>query len=92
MPFVLVCACVAAGLPWAAAAFAQSSGGAYAMERHVVAGGGGASTGGAYALSGTIGQPEAHAVASGGGFQLSGGFWRAKAAAPADAVFANGFE
>ena len=32
------------------------------------------STGGAYALSGTIGQPDA-GIMTGGGFELSGGFW-----------------
>jgi hypothetical protein len=46
-----------------------------AMERHVSAGGGGASTGGAFALTGTVGQPDAGAPLSGGAFSLSGGFW-----------------
>ena len=46
-----------------------------AMKRHVVAGGGGASTGGAFALTGTIGQPDAGATLGGGAFSLSGGFW-----------------
>lgn len=65
---------------------------AYVLERHVSAGGGGAGTGGAYALSGSIAQPDAHAPSAGGAYQLSGGFWVQGAAVPADAVFANGFE
>jgi hypothetical protein len=38
--------------------------------------GGGASTGGAYTLAGTVGQPDAGA-ASGGAYTLAGGFWSA---------------
>ena len=86
------CASLAAGALLAAPALAQSSGGAYALERHVVAGGGGTSSGGAYALSGTIGQPDAHTVSTGGAYQLSGGFWIGASGAPGDAVFADGFE
>jgi hypothetical protein len=37
-------------------------------------GGGGTSTGGVYAVSGTIGQPDAGGM-SGGSFSLTGGFW-----------------
>ena len=48
----------------------------YAIDWSTVKGGGGASTGGVYALSGTIGQPEAGAM-SGGGYALPGGFWSA---------------
>ena len=39
-----------------------------------VDGGGGVSTGGGYALSGTIGQPDAGTV-SAGQYTLAGGFW-----------------
>ena len=39
-------------------------------------GGGGQSSGGAYALNGTIGQSDA-ATSSGGGYTLQGGFWSA---------------
>lgn len=39
-----------------------------------VDGGGGVSAGGAYTLSGTIGQPDA-GVQSGGVYTLDGGFW-----------------
>lgn len=44
-------------------------------------GGGGDSSGGPYALSGTIGQPDA-GVLSGGDFALSGGFWVSGGASP----------
>ncbi len=40
-----------------------------------VAGGGGTSTGGTYAVSGTIGQPDAGGPMTGGSYSLTGGFW-----------------
>jgi hypothetical protein len=46
----------------------------FAIDWHTLDGGGGTSTGGAYSLSGTIGQPDAGAM-SGGGYALVGGFW-----------------
>jgi len=46
----------------------------YAIDWHTMDGGGGTSTGGVYAVSGTIGQPDA-GVMSGGLFTLHGGFW-----------------
>jgi hypothetical protein len=46
----------------------------YAITSFTISGGGGASSGGNYSLSGTIGQPEAGAL-SGGNYQLVGGFW-----------------
>ncbi|RME90512.1 MAG: hypothetical protein D6766_13160 [Verrucomicrobia bacterium] len=51
-------------------AFAQ-----YTIDWHTIDGGGGTSTGGAYALSGTIGQPDAGPVMTGGNYTLTGGFW-----------------
>jgi len=51
-------------------AYAQN----YAIDWWTVDGGGGASTGGVFAVSGTIGQPDAGAM-SGGNFSLTGGFW-----------------
>lgn len=44
-------------------------------ERSVIAGGGGTSIGGAFTLSGTIGQPDATTPLTGGAFSLAGGFW-----------------
>ena len=47
----------------------------YSIDWYKVAGGGGTSTGGVYAVSGTIGQPEASGALTGGNYSLSGGFW-----------------
>ena len=48
----------------------------YAITKSVIAGGGGLnSTGGTYAVSGTIGQPDASGPLSGGSYTLVGGFW-----------------
>jgi hypothetical protein len=50
--------------------FAQS----YTIDWFKIAGGGGTSTNAQYAISGTIGQPDAGAM-SGGNYSLTGGFW-----------------
>ncbi len=42
---------------------------------YTIDGGGGTSTGGTFALSGTIGQPDAGGPMTGGTFSLTGGFW-----------------
>ncbi|MGQ9556147.1 MAG: hypothetical protein ACUVWR_18755 [Anaerolineae bacterium] len=55
-------------------ALAQT-GGPYNLEWHSFDGGGGQMAGGAYSLSGTVGQADAGAVMSGGSYSLSGGFW-----------------
>lgn len=54
-------------------AWAQAQ--SYAIDRSVIAAGGGTSTGGAYSLSGTIGQADAGPQLAGGNFTLEGGFW-----------------
>ena len=54
-----------------AISFAQS----FSIDWYKVAGGGGTSTGGVYAVSGTIGQPDAGGPMSGDGYSLTGGFW-----------------
>jgi len=51
--------------------FAQS----YSIDWYKVAGGGGTSTGGVYAVSGTIGQHDAGGPMTGGNYSLTGGFW-----------------
>ena len=51
----------------------------YEISWFTVDGGGGTSSGGAYTVSGTIGQPDAGQLA-GGGYTLSGGFWGVVAA------------
>ena len=46
----------------------------YAIDWFTIDGGGGASSGGSFTLSGTIGQPDAGTL-SGGNYTLQGGFW-----------------
>ncbi len=53
--------------------------GQYSIDWQTIDGGGGASTGGVYAVSGTIGQPDAGTL-SGGTYTLQGGFWGVVAA------------
>ncbi len=77
---LLLCAALAAS------AGAQSNG-PYRMAPAAVANGGGTLGGGAFQLSGTLGQAQT-ATSAGTGFRLAGGFW-----APAsDAIFVNGFD
>lgn len=47
----------------------------YAITGQVIAGGGGDSTGGAYSVSGTIGQPDAGGSLTNGQYSVTGGFW-----------------
>ena len=47
----------------------------YAVPWSKVSSGGGTSTGGVYAVTGTIGQHDAGTALSGGGYSLTGGFW-----------------
>ena len=47
----------------------------YAVTAPIIASGGGISSGGAYAVTGTIAQQEASATSSGGNYSLSGGFF-----------------
>jgi hypothetical protein len=47
----------------------------YSIDWFKVAGAGGTSTGGTFAVSGTIGQHDAGGAMSGGNFSLTGGFW-----------------
>lgn len=52
-------------------ALAQS----YSIDWSKISGGGGVSTGGAYSVSGTIGQHDAALTSTGGNYSLTGGFW-----------------
>lgn len=55
----------------------------YTLEQSVIAGGGGqGSTGGAFSLDGTIGQPIAGTRSTNSPFDLTGGFWTAPQSAP----------
>jgi hypothetical protein len=60
----------------ASLAFALSLHAQYAITKSTIAGGGGLnSIGGVYAVSGTIGQPDASGPSSAGSYTLVGGFW-----------------
>jgi hypothetical protein len=52
----------------------RAQGQSYSIDWFTIDGGGGTSSGGVYAVSGTIGQPDA-GVMSGGAYSLVGGFW-----------------
>ena len=47
----------------------------YSVDWYKISGGGGTSTGSAYSISGTIGQPGASSAMSGGNYSVTGGFW-----------------
>jgi hypothetical protein len=47
----------------------------YSIDWYKVSGGGGASTGGTYQVTGTIGQPDASGALGGGSYSVTGGFW-----------------
>jgi hypothetical protein len=47
----------------------------YSIDWYKVSGGGGASTGATFQVTGTIGQPDASGAMSGGNYSLTGGFW-----------------
>ena len=53
----------------------RALGQSYSIDWYKIAGGGGTSTGGVYAVSGTIGQPDASGAMTGGNYSLTGGFW-----------------
>jgi hypothetical protein len=54
----------------------------YSLTGHVVAGGGGAATGGRFQITGTIGQAEAGPRLNGGCLTIVPGFWSAYAVVP----------
>ena len=67
----------------AASVVLAQSGGDYDLSWSTVDGGGGKfSTGGVYALGGTIGQADVGSM-SGGGYTLAGGFWSEAVSVPA---------
>jgi hypothetical protein len=47
----------------------------YSIDWYKVAGGGGASTGATYQVTGTVGQADAGGAMSGGQYSVTGGFW-----------------
>ena len=66
-----ICIAVALLVSTTTSALAQT----YSIDWFTIDGGGGTSTGGAYSLSGTIGQPDAGEPMTGGNYSLIGGFW-----------------
>lgn len=65
----------------------------YSIDWYTIDGGGGTSTGGVFALTGTIGQFDAHpGGAADGAFTLSGGFWAGGSGTPMELMFEDGFE
>lgn len=103
-----VCALPAALLLWSITAAAEpvtartptgasKAGTTYAVQHFTIDGGGGWSTGGAFTIEGTIGQPDANPLqpSSGGVYTITGGFWPAAANAVEDRpelIFADSFE
>ncbi len=67
--FVIALLLLGFGFPFSA--FSQS----YSIDWFTIDGGGGTSTGGVYAVSGTIGQPDAGGPMTNGQYSLLGGFW-----------------
>jgi len=59
---------------WIMLLMISAASGQYELSWYTIDGGGGQSSGGAYTLTGTIGQPDA-AWSSGGSYELLGGFW-----------------
>jgi len=53
----------------------RASGQTYSIDWYKISGGGGASSGGQYAVTGTIGQHDAGGAMRGGSYSLTGGFW-----------------
>jgi len=70
----------------------SQTGGNFAIDKAVIANGGGQSNSGDFQLSGTVGQTTAANSSTGGGFALAGGFWRAANNNNNDIIFENGFE
>ncbi len=54
---------------------AAQTGGPFAIEKSVIAGGGGTASGGTFRLDGTVGQWSPVTNTSGGVYDLGGGFW-----------------
>jgi hypothetical protein len=68
------------------------AGDVYVITKSTIDNGGGFASGGNFALTGTIGQPDAStSPASGGNFSVSGGFWSAVAEL-AELISKDGFE
>lgn len=83
------------GALWLAVGLKAADAQPFTMDWHQISGGGGMSTNGQYAVTGTIGQPDAGGAMSGGSYSVTGGFWSLIAAvqtigAPALTVACSG--
>lgn len=67
----------------------SGSGGQFDISKYSINSGGMVSSGGGFALTGTIAQSNAGVMASSANFNLSGGFWPGGAN---DIIFISGFE
>jgi hypothetical protein len=74
-----------------AGAIHAQSGGTFAIRRSTLDAGGGPSAAGPYAVTATVGQPDAH-YSEGGSYAVRGGFWGAGGNVLSDAIFADGFD
>ena len=74
-----------------ASAMPAHAGGTYGIERAVIADGGATLAGGAFRLSGTVGQPVTSST-DGASYRLDAGFWSASSAEQTDRIFADGFD
>ena len=69
---------------------AAQTGGSFTITQSVVANGGGASSGGTFAVNGTTGQPAAGTNSTGGVYGVNGGFWQNQLAPTAAGVSVSG--
>ncbi|MDE3088212.1 MAG: hypothetical protein KGJ80_02350 [Chloroflexota bacterium] len=84
---IVVLVLLSTELPTLAPRADAQSGGAYDLTWSTIDDGGGASTGGTYALIGTVGQPDVGATLSGGVYILAGGFWGSGGAPPQSPLY-----
>lgn len=73
---------------------AGTQGTGYAINHDSIDNGGGRSSGGAFSITGSIGQHDADPLqpSSGGAFAVTGGFWLGTGAPLPTTIFSNGFE
>lgn len=73
---------------------AVTQGTSYTINHYSIDNGGGRSSGGAFAITGSIGQHDADPLqpSTGGAFAVTGGFWPGTGAPLPTTIFSNGFE
>ena len=68
------------------------SGGQFEISRATINAGGDSSSGGVFAVTGTIGQYQANGTTDVAQYEVTGGFWVAAGSAGNDLIFADDFE